>query len=131
MTTTMEKFAGEQSRNYCTLPTIDVEILPDVSVCKECRHEIVSVHVPLDNGRGYEFTHQLWVHAQDPAAYEVRPVGEFPRVKATGDHWASPATRCSYCHTNDPEAVSFVQHAWYDGTHCTRCGGVSGFGIGD
>ena len=35
MATTLEAFAGAHRHNYCTLPTIDVEILPDIRHC-EC-----------------------------------------------------------------------------------------------
>lgn len=77
MTTTFEKFAGQQARNYSTLPTIDVEIIT----------------------------------AEHPA----------PRGYPT----------CQYCGTTDAEYVTSHQYSWYDAVVCTRCGGVTGWPIGD
>lgn len=131
MSTTLENFAGQRADNYCTMPRLDVEILTDVHVCARCRCEIALVTVSLDNGRGYSWTEHVWVHASDPEAFEVRPVGSFPRVKGTSDHFVDPATRCRYCHTVEPSEVTFVHAAYSDETRCTRCGGVHGFGIGD
>lgn len=131
MTTTLETFAGQRAGNYCTMPRLDVEILPDVLLCGHCGEEIVRMEVPLDNGRLYTWTESVWVHAVDPEAFEVFPVGAYPRVKGTSDHYVTPTLRCPYCHTNDPDEVTFVRAAYSDETRCTRCGGVNGFGIGD
>lgn len=106
MTTTLEAFAGAKRHNYCTLPSIDVEILPDVRHCEKCDGEMV------------------W----DPKA------GHFGQhVHADGsDHgYAPPKLRCRYCFTEDPAEVSFRMDAWYDATECTRCGGVDGRALGD
>jgi hypothetical protein len=103
--TTLTKFAGQRAGNYSTLPTIDVEILPDVQVCKACAAPIV--HVPDPKS---VFGHR-WEHAQPGA-----------------EHWVSAATRCRYCHSHD---AVYRQHAWYDAVECPRCGGVAGCAIGD
>ncbi|MDN5767914.1 MAG: hypothetical protein L0H78_19105 [Humibacillus sp.] len=131
MTTTSEKFTGQRQPNYCTLPKLDVEILPDVLICENCRREIVRVSVPVDNGRGHGWGEGIWVHADDPEGYEIFPIGTWPRVKGTSEHYVAPATRCRYCHTSDPAEVTFVRAAYSDETRCSRCGGVHGFGIGD
>lgn len=108
MATTLEKFAGARRGNYCTLPTVDVEILTDASVCEKCGTEVVyDPKAGTYSGK--------WVHAQP----------------ATEDHFVAPRTRCSYCGTQDPSEVTYVQAAYSDEVRCTRCGGVNGFGIGD
>lgn len=106
MTTTLEVFAKAKNRNYCTLPTIDVKILPDVHHCKECGVTIKWEIRAIDAWDG------RWVHAYgDPAGHSV-----------------SPKTRCRYCHSED---AVFRQHAWFDAVECARCGGVDGYAIGD
>lgn len=66
MTTTKEAFAGQRQGNYCTLPKIDVEILPDVLLCRHCRQEIVHVDVPLEGVHALGMAGGIWVHADDP-----------------------------------------------------------------
>ena len=131
MTTTFEVFADRRAGNYSTMPRLDVEVLPDVHLCRGCGQEIAPVRVPVDNGQGYTWTEQAWVHAGDPQGFDVLPIGSFPRVRGTSDHYVSPATRCRYCHTTDPAEVTFVHAAYSDETRCSRCGGVDGCGIGD
>ena len=131
MTTTLEKFAGQPSRNYSRIPRLDVEILPDLVFCQRCRAEIIRVTVPLHNGSGKSFATDVWVHADEPQGFEVFPVGSWPRVKVTADHHVGPGTRCPYCHTSDPAEVVYVQAPYSDEVRCSRCDGVSGFGIGD
>ena len=41
VTTTFAKFGDAKRHNYETLPTIDVEILPDVRHCEKCDAEMV------------------------------------------------------------------------------------------
>jgi len=107
VTTTFAKFGDAKRHNYETLPTIDVEILPDVRHCEKCDAEMV-----WDPKGGY-LGMGAWAHAD-----------------ATIDHgWAAPKTRCRYCHSED-DAV-YRQHAWYDAVECSRCGGVDGHAIGD
>lgn len=106
MTTTLEKFAGTTRPNYCTLPTIDVEILPDEHRCNGCGSLITR-----DPNAGYFGT---WVHAD---------------TTLDDGHHVTPRTRCSYCHSNDD--ATFSQQSWHDQIHCTRCGGTWGFPIGD
>ncbi|WP_102145614.1 hypothetical protein [Mycobacterium hubeiense] len=108
MATTIETFAGAVKHNYCTLPTIDVEILPDIRHCETCGEPVT--HQP-------DRKHGLlggWVHTSSE-------VPDHGRV--------SPRTRCRYC--NSDEHARYVQHAWFDAIECSRCGGVDGFAIGD
>lgn len=109
MSTTLEMFADAKRGNYCTLPTIDVEILPDVHHCKTCDEQLV--YDP--NGGSYGMGE--WLHA-DPT---------IPKAA----HYVSPKVRCRYCHSED-DAV-YRQHAWHDAVECSRCGGIDGYAIGD
>jgi Zn finger protein HypA/HybF involved in hydrogenase expression len=106
MATTLEKYAGARQGNYCTLPKLDVEILPDVFHCKHCDGQI--------KYRG-TWPDSKWVH--------ITPLAE--------EHKPEPRLRCMYCHTDSPEHVSYKRYAWHDATECTRCGGVNGYAIGD
>lgn len=110
MTTTLERYAGAKRANYCTLPTVDVEILPDVHLCEKC--DVLITYMP--HPKGFSYGSGTWVHAVDS------PLAD--------EHRISPKTRCSYCHSH--EAV-FRQHAWHDAVECPRCGGVTGYAIGD
>lgn len=107
MTTTFEKFAGTRRWNYCTLPTKDVEILPDHNICDVCNTLVMYVP-PSNYGLGH------WVHVVDS------PVDN--------PHVVTPRVRCRYCNSHD---AKFRQHAWYDAVECNRCGGVDGYAIGD
>lgn len=108
MASTLEAFAGSTARNYCTLPTIDVEILPDVRHCEIATCGGVVIY---DQDAG---TFGAWVHVSAD----------------TPDHGrVAVKTRCTYCHSE--EAAKCVMHAWYDAIECTRCGGVDGHAIGD
>lgn len=108
MATTFETFTGIARRNYCTLPTIDVEILPDI---RHCDAESCGAVVVYDPAAG---TFGAWVHASAD----------------TPDHGrVAVKTRCTYCHSE--EDAKYVMHAWYDAIECTRCGGVDGHAIGD
>jgi hypothetical protein len=109
MPTTLQEFAGARRRNYETLPTIDVEVLPDTRHCATCGAEVV--YVPHPRGPGYGCG--SWRHASPDAP----------------GHYVAPATRCRYCHSHD-DAV-YKQHAWFDAVECSRCGGVDGHAIGD
>lgn len=106
MATTFKKFNDNRPGNYCTYPKLDVEILPDVHNCETCGEMVEYVSAP--NGR--------------------YPYGSWEHVSAT-DHTAQPKTRCRYCHNEN--GVKFTQEAWYDRTSCPRCGGVTGYAIGD
>lgn len=106
MVTTLETFARSARRNYCTLPTIDVEILPDVRHCGTC-----GAPVTYDADAS---TFGAWVHT----------------TPTTPEHgYIAPKTRCSYCLSEDN--AQFVMPAWYDAIECARCGGVDGSAIGD
>lgn len=109
MTTTFEKYQGTQRGNYCTLPTIDVEIIEPPGYCRNCSG--VMVYDPKARLFG------AWVHETEPEPGTCR--------------YASVASRCGYCGTNEKGVVVFHQRAYSDETECSRCGGVSGYGIGD
>jgi len=105
--TTFETYAGQRAGNYSTLPRVDVEILPDEHHCQTCGNRVV-----YDPNAG---TFGGWVHVE---------------CEQTDDgHRAVARLRCRYCHTED--GVTFTHAAYSDETHCTRCGGVDGFAIGD
>lgn len=109
MTTTFEKWKGAERPNYCTLPTIDVEIVTPAPACATCDREIKE-HPTERNWAG-----PLWVHAD---------TGE-------REHYIKHRPTCRYCGTNDKGVVVDRQHAWHDARECSRCGGVSGYAIGD
>jgi hypothetical protein len=109
---TLEKFAGAKRHNYCTLPSIDVEILPDVHYCRHCG-ELLE-YVPHPKGPGWGSGN--WQHVSSSAEDHSRAACVTPR------------TRCRYCHSQ--EAV-YRQHAWHDAVECDRCGAVEGYAIGD
>ena len=110
MSTTFAKFAGKVAGNYCSMPRVDVEVLEGPRYCgkAECGKEVV-----------YE--------KKDPKGY----MGKWVHTDGSTEHWVSPAVRCTYCGTQDPAEVTFVQASWSDETRCTRCGGVDGRAIGD
>lgn len=94
--------------NYCTLPTIDVEVLTEQpNHCGTCGGEAVN----LNAGQGYGLPN--WVHT-DPEAEQ---------------HYISPRPTCTYCGSD--EGTTYRQHSWYDAIECTRCGGENGWPIGD
>lgn len=108
MTTTFAKYANTRRPNYCTLPTIDVEILPEIHHCAHCDAQVV-----------YERGARLF--------------GDWVHVDITIDHakqaTATPKAACRYCNAED--GVTFYHQAYSDETVCTRCGGVEGYPIGD
>lgn len=108
MATTLATFKNAKRLNYCTLPTIDVEILPDIYLCDQCDEP-----VEYDKGGG---TYGLgkWSHVNADAAEH--------------SGWHSRRPRCRYCYSQD---AKYRQHAWYDAVECDRCGGVDGYAIGD
>lgn len=108
MSTTFEKYAGKPARNYCDNPTKDVEILECTPECSKCAGEMR--WDPKGGGYGWG----TWVHVGDT---DCR-------------HWAPRAT-CAYCGTNEAGVVVRRQHAWYDAVECSRCGGMTGWSIGD
>ena len=105
MATTLDKYRGAKARNYCSLPTRDVEILEPDHKC-ECGTKLT-----WDKDAGY---FGRWEHAGD--------AGECT--------YATPRPTCTYCGATGEE-VTFHQQAWSDETHCARCGGINGYGIGD
>lgn len=117
MATTFEQYPPGWYQNYCQRPTQDVPVQPDVHVCANCDDDLTYARKP-DGYLGE------WRHT-DPASTCERPAS---------------LKRCIYCrahngytYDNEPDEVviTSTQEAWYDRTHCTRCGGVHGYGIGD
>lgn len=109
MSTTFEVYANQRVGNYCTRPSKDVEILPDVRVCASCRTLLEPVPLP----KGASWGIQSWKHAEPTAC-------ESTYIRA--------ADRCRYCHSQD---AKYRQHAWHDAVECDRCGGIDGYAIGD
>jgi ribosomal protein S27AE len=104
MTTTFQQYANATRHNYCTLPTADVEILPDVRHCETCGNAVSYSGGTLGS----------WSHT-DPFV----PDHGYVRTRLM----------CPYCHTED--GVVFRQHPWHDAVECSRCGGVDGRAISD
>lgn len=127
--TTFEKFAGQRAGNYSSNPTVDVEILDGPTMCgaresdgSRCLRPIVRDHEAQPTYMAY------WKHADvegpGPALnHHLRDGAAYSLI--------GPTTRCSYCGTQDPTEVTFHQRSWSDETECTRCGGVTGYAIGD
>lgn len=109
VTTTFEKFKGTRPGNYCTLPTIDVEIVNPDAYCRVCNGAMVYVPNPPLSGR-YE-------HVTEPEPGTCR--------------FGTPASRCHYCGTNEAGVAVSHQRAWSNEIDCARCGGRWGYGIGD
>lgn len=101
MATTLATYKGVERRNYCTFPSIDVEILPATRHCL-CGAEVV-----------FDQAARWFVHTDGGVA----------------DHRVDARLQCSYCHAE--EGVVYCQHAWFDAVECSRCGGVTGFAVGD
>lgn len=108
--TTLSEYAGKRARNYSRMPTIDVPIIENPERhCRSCGEP--ATHKPAGEGQilgGWEHT-----ETQDQ------------------EHYVSARTVCVYCGTDDPDEVAFHQRNWSDETECARCGGVSGYAIGD
>lgn len=98
MTTTLEIFAKAKQRNYCVLPTVDVEILPFEWRCSQCDQLVVA--------RKYDG----WFHADRSVPCHEEPV--------------MPKVMCRYCHSQD--AVNRQRGRIY-AVECGRCGGVDGY----
>lgn len=111
-TTTLQTYAGQRAGNYSSLPSIDVEVLPEVHHCETCGEAVVY------NAGGYTLGGG-WEHVDTAKAWEAKP------------HRPQARLGCGYCHTDDPTHVQFVQANWSDETRCSRCGGVTGYAIGD
>lgn len=108
--TTKEKWAGKQAGNYSTLPKRDVEVLKETErLCTNCSEQVTYVESSYS-----------WVHSN----------GE-KKCSGSDSLTASANPVCRYCGTGDPSHYSFEQKSYSDESHCSRCGGTSGYGIGD
>lgn len=104
--TTLTKWKGKRVGNYCSLPTIDVPVIEEPKrECAKCRAEV------RWDERSYRHVH-VDISVPDHGYISVLPT-------------------CHYCGTNDPAYVSLKQYPWHDATECTRCGGSTGYAIGD
>lgn len=92
--------------NYCSAPTIDVEIITDETIHCECGGELVDA-----NHSSYRLPD-----------YQHRVTGDY-------DHRPTRKPRCHYCGAED--TLTHRQHAWHDSADCSRCGGSYGFALGD
>lgn len=96
--------------NYCTLPTIDVEIIPSsdrTPHCATCGGDLV------DTNAGDVWAWPEYTHAVEP---DVK-------------HYISRRATCQYCGSD--EHTTSHQRSWSDELDCSRCGGTTGFAIGD
>lgn len=119
MTTTFERWNGTQRGNYCTLPTIDVEIIDPEPYCAYQGYGANRSATPCgraihDTKEGPSYMPATWKH-----------------VDGNEDHRADRPSQCRYCGTNEFGVVVSKQYAWYDATECSRCGGVVGYALGD
>jgi hypothetical protein len=98
-------------------PSIPVPILTDEQQPMRCR-----CGAALAAGEG-----SLLVHASEVAVVPEELVGSHK----IGDPAPSyqNLTRCQHC--GGVGHVTYTQHAWYDEFSCARCGGSTGYGIGD
>ncbi|MBM4574938.1 hypothetical protein GS896_25570 [Rhodococcus hoagii] len=103
MATTLETYKGQQARNYCTLPTKDVEILDGPRRCATCEKPVAYDHT----GGLYPWQH----------------------TDGSGEHKIIVKSRCEYCGGED-DLISTAE-AWHDSLRCGRCGGETGYAIGD
>jgi hypothetical protein len=131
MTTTFEKFPNNWYQNYCSRPTIDVEIINPSAIC-DGRDFIPPVGESVPGNRG-----SYGPRCHKPITYTPHPKGDmwtsgtWTHVDGSTDHYTSPTSRCFYCGNNDPATVRYVQQAWSNQTECDRCGGSHGYAIGD
>lgn len=92
--------------NYCSGPTIDVEIVTDTNThCRHCGGVLLNAAHPT------QFAD--WQHA----------------IAGDYDHRASPEPRCHYCRAEATTTDNV--HPWHTSTDCSRCGGSYGFPLGD
>lgn len=121
--TTKEKWAGKQAGNYSTLPRKDVDVLKDSKrFCTRC-----------GDATEYQQSGYMgeWVHSNGEKNCDSAQVEKHTGEKPQWNQYVQPNPVCHYCGTGDPAHSTFKQQSYSDGTSCSRCGGVSGYGIGD
>lgn len=121
--TTKEKWAGKQAGNYSTLPKKDVAVLKDSKrFCTKC-------------GDATEYQEKgymgEWVHSNGEKTCDDAQVEKYTGEKPKWNQYVSSNPVCRYCGTGDPAHSTFKQQPYSDETSCSRCGGISGYGIGD
>ena len=130
MTTTFEKYKGTQRGNYCTLPTIDVEIIDSPRFCAG-KDWIPPVGESAPGNRGsYGPVCNKPVH-WDKDSKAMPGMGWWAHDDGSTGHHISPYMRCVYCGNAEPGTVHYRQEPYSDETSCDRCGGVDGRAIGD
>ena len=127
--TTFTALAGKQARNYCTLPTIDVPIVEEIEFhCEGCGGTLASAG---QNSIGLT----KWVHEDEPEcegheSLDGAHMGEAVYCDGTCvKHSTSVRPTCEYCGSD--EQMTEKHYSWYDALECGRCGGVTGFALGD
>lgn len=119
--TTKQKWAGKQAGNYSTLPSKDVEVLENAeSFCTKCGDSVTY------DAKAYRHLHSNGESTCDKAKAEA-----YTGKKSEYTQIVSVNPKCRYCGTGDPAHSSFRQQSYSDEASCSRCGGVSGYGIGD
>jgi len=99
-------FDKRRAASYSSNPTKRVSVLEKgKQICKKCNGEMI-----YDKSSG---TFGSWRHVDG------------------GDCNGSTSGVCSYCGTTDPKHLSFKMQNYSDESHCSRCGGVRGYAIGD
>lgn len=106
---TLAEYGGKQARNYSRMPTIDVPIIEnEYRHCANCGEAVYR-----------------------EAGTWSTVLGRTLHLDGTDEHYVTARPKCAYCGTDDPAEVSFHQRNWSDETECTRCGGITGYAIGD
>ena len=119
--TTLEKYAGTPARSYSSNPTKDVEVLKDAKrFCTKCGEEVV-----------YDKAAYRTLHSNGDGSCSNESVKAYTGSEPPYTQYVSANAVCSYCGTGDPAHHTFKQQAYSDESSCSRCGGTSGYGIGD
>lgn len=108
MPSVLSVFAGKRAGNYCTNPTKDVEVVYEPHHCAGCGEEVFYNRSAGSVGN--------WEHTVEQPE---------PR------HYCMPRPHCQFCGTDERGSVEYKAYAWYDATECSRCGGVTGYALGD
>jgi hypothetical protein len=103
----MDKFMDYRVSPYSDKPKQDVEVLDEPFHCR-ADGEVITL-IQSSNYDPSKWVHEAGVDCTSP--------------------WPRP--KCAYCGTDEVGVVVDRQHAYHDARECSRCGGVTGFAIGD
>lgn len=118
---TMDVWATKQAGNYCSRPNKDVPILENSEkFCTKCGRSVT-----------YEKTRYRWLHDNGLEECDKNEMLAHTGKPAPYAGYAQSNPECRYCGTGDPSYSTFKQQSWSDETSCSRCGGVTGYAIGD